>query len=644
MKRFRLRSAFIVAMLLGIAAVLWFAFIRNPMTIPTTPMASAADDIVPEASPLDPRLHYATDFRNVQPDVRYVGDAKCAACHGDICTSYHAHPMGRSASVGKTEPIEKFDRVANNPWKLHGYELSITDTPGGHLHRVTASDSKGGALPAYTVPSDLAIGSGTRGRSYLSVESGSVWQSPISWFGKESRWDISPGFDLGTGGRRAIVPSCLYCHVDQAEPIPQTLNRYRAPVSPIQTSIGCERCHGPGELHVKERLAGKSATKVDTSIVNPKHLPAALQASICEQCHLQGQERIPRRGRSEFEYRPGLPFSEFVTVFVRHPDLAEAHQSVGQFEQMELSRCSPAGGGHLQCTSCHDPHKAPPPAERDAFYNKRCATCHETKGCTAAPPERLAKLDSCIACHMPRADSTSIAHASVTDHRILRKPGPALPPKGLPPGANPLVAFRPDVAHPEMDRDLGIALARLAANLTPGSTAQWLMGKQARERLLVHLSNHKGDVDAWIAMGMARGACGEPKERLAAAENAAKLAPDSEVALAAVAEAALANGRFDRAEEASTKLIGMSPRSVEHYATRATARALRKQWAKAEEDCRAALAIHPLHPQSRLILAACLHGQGNAEAGKIEAETAYGLATKPAQKSAFRDWFLREVR
>ena len=40
----------------------------------------------------------------------------------------------------------------------------------------------------------------------------------------------------------------------------------------IQRGIDCERCHGPGELHVKEKLAGivvDTANEIDFTIVNP---------------------------------------------------------------------------------------------------------------------------------------------------------------------------------------------------------------------------------------------------------------------------------------------------------------------------------------------------------------------------------------
>ena len=637
------RPWFALAGAVALAAALALGYAVLQPAAPDPPAtARDADEPGPDPPPPDPRLTVPTPFRNVNPAVRYVGDAKCAGCHGDIGTSYHAHPMGRSAAlVGGPASAESYDPGPGNPCQVGGYELRATRAAGTVTHRVAAKDGTGVPLPEYAVAPAVAVGSGTRGRSYLAVEGGAAWQSPLSWYSAGPRWDVSPGFDLGTGGRRAIAAECLFCHVDRVEPVPHAVNRYREPLFPAQVAIGCERCHGPGELHVAERSSGAVAAKPDTSVVNPRHLSAGLQSAVCQQCHLHGQERVPRRGRDAAEFRPGLPFAEFVSVFVRPAEIADPGRSVGQFEQVEASRCATAEGGRLLCTSCHDPHKSPAPAERDGYYRGRCLTCHETRGCAAPPPERQAKADSCVACHMPKGDSTNIVHTSVTDHRVLRRPVPPVAPRGLPAGASPLIAFRGGLPGPEQERDLGVALTRLAGRLPPGSGTRQTVGRMARERLTDGLTTWPGDADAWLALSRAGG---DPADRLTAAERAAKLTPVSEVALAEVAEAAVAAGRFDRADEAATALIALSPTSVDYRMSRASAAAARGLWADAEKDCRAALAIHPLHPFARLVLAACLHRRGDPAAARREAETAVGLATHPQQKQAFRDWFRRETR
>ncbi len=348
---FRLFAGGLIVVL-GLAALAVWHFTR--FADPPKPIEPEPPQ--PDPPTPDPRLVFDTPYRNVKPDVKYVGDAACAECHLAIAKSYHAHPMGRSAEfVSQASPIEKYNPSGHTTFSSGGFDLEVEKSPSGVRHEVRLRGTAPAPVADFAIPAEIAIGSGTRGRSYLSVENGAVWQTPISWYGPEDRWDVSPGFRLGIAARRAIVSACLYCHVNRVEPISGADNRYLEPVFPRQLAIGCERCHGPGELHVAERKMGAPAG-MDTSIVNPHHLSPPLKAAICEQCHLQGEERILRRGRDLFEFRPGLPFEQFVSVYVRHPDIAAPNRSVGQFEQMEQSRCFSASRGGLLCTSCHDPH------------------------------------------------------------------------------------------------------------------------------------------------------------------------------------------------------------------------------------------------------------------------------------------------
>src|SRR5262245_30433879 len=51
----------------------------------------------PDPAPaVDPRLDYPTPYKNVRPEVRYVGDWICADCHVKESQSYSHHPMGRA--------------------------------------------------------------------------------------------------------------------------------------------------------------------------------------------------------------------------------------------------------------------------------------------------------------------------------------------------------------------------------------------------------------------------------------------------------------------------------------------------------------------------------------------------------------------
>src|SRR5437762_1561401 len=49
-----------------------------------------------DVRPDDPRLTFQTPYRNVRPEVKYVGDTACAGCHPSQAKTYRQHPMGRS--------------------------------------------------------------------------------------------------------------------------------------------------------------------------------------------------------------------------------------------------------------------------------------------------------------------------------------------------------------------------------------------------------------------------------------------------------------------------------------------------------------------------------------------------------------------
>ncbi len=637
--------------LLGVVVVAfsalgWYFFLREDSEDVPVESPVAAD-----APPADPRLTFDTPFRNVKPEVQYVGDAKCAQCHSEIDKTYHGHPMGRSADFTlKASPIERYDAASHNPCTVGPYELRVEKVGNKVLHHVSAKDATGKPLPEYVMTADLEIGSGTRGRSYLALDRGAVWQTPISWYGPEHRWDLSPGFNLGNGGRRPIVSDCLYCHVDRVDPVPMSVNRYKSPFPLGQASIGCERCHGPGELHVAERSNDPPVNGIDYSIVNPKHLSSDLQVGICAQCHLQGEQKVDRRGRSIFEYRPGLPLEMFVTLFVRHPDAVDLRKSVGQFEQMRVSRCFTDSNGRLGCTSCHEPHSRPALATRDDFYNRKCQSCHghDASECTERVEVRRVQSDHCIVCHMPRSGSSNIVHTSITDHRIPRRPNAETRSHGLMPGTIPIVPFPIGPHTPasdEAERDLGIGLSHIIFHV-PANQPQVraMVAALAEERLVRSVSTWRNDVPAWDALYKVRQLRGDLNGALDAATTASNLAPESEEARADLASAAAASGKFAEAIAAAGELIRLNPSSLDPLLLRAGIFLQMEKWKEGEKDCRSALAIHPLHPRARLLLAISMYRLGERAGARREADTAAHLTTNAQQKAAFEELFRTQTR
>ena len=106
----------------------------------------------------------------------------------------------------------------------------------------------------------------------------------------------------------------------------------------------------------------------------------------------------------------------------------------------------------------------------------------------------------------------------------------------------------------------------------------------------------------------------------------------------------LPSDKVEDAIAAASALVRMSPTTIEPHLIRASAYVSEKNWQKAEDDCRAALHIHPLHPQARVMLGVCRYHRGDSAGGRKEAETAAGLTTSPQQRDAVLAWYRRETR
>jgi predicted CXXCH cytochrome family protein len=633
-----------------------------------------------EVPAADPPLRALTSpFLNTRPGVRYVGDAACAGCHRKISRSYHSRPMGRSAGPADGGP-ERYPAVAEAPhlW------LSVERRGGRVYHKVVYRDAAGKAIPGLG-PAEaevaFAMGSGAQGRSYLVNRDGYLFQSPISWYhhtraglagtgagtagvlaapagegpllaasalfpGRAGDWDLSPTYrERFQHFNRPILDRCVYCHADGATPVEGADNRYRLDPGGLRP-IGCERCHGPGELHVRSRRRGDDPGAVDRTIVNPRHLGPALREAVCEQCHLVGEAAIVRRGRSLQGYRPGLPLHEVVRVFIFPAELADNYRAVGHPQQLQVSACFQKSNGKLGCTSCHDPHAEPPPDARVAHYRRACLKCHDEDAChlSRAERQRQSPRDSCVQCHMPRAASSDVAHAAVTDHRILRSPGKAPRTKPeLGPGDAPLLAFHRDPVRgpdPELDRDLGLALVQVSDRFDP-RYEETLLGR-ARVLLKRALDRAPGDVAAAAGQGRALVTLQRPAEGLAVLEQAVARAPRDETALHGAARAALALRRLDAALGYARRLVEVNPWSADYRALLASIQAEREDWDGALEAARAALALDPADIKARTVLVSRHLARNDRAAARAE----FGrlLALGPPQEADLRIWFEKRTR
>ncbi len=559
-------------------------------------------------------LEVVSPYANARPGVAYVGDAACARCHADIAADYRRHPMGRSLAPIAEAPGELAGPADGRPlFEAGGLQYSIERRDGRVFHREMRRDAAGRIVASNEAEVQYVLGSGSQGASFLVDRDGFLFQSPIGWYAHGRGWDLSPGYrDGNLHFDRPVQSTCLYCHANRFEPVEGTTNRYRLPTVRGH-AIGCERCHGPGELHVR-RPGGAGGS--DPTIVNPASLEAPLRDAVCEQCHLMGEARILKVDRREEDFRPGLPFDLFWSVF----EGAERGEGggkkfVGQVEQMYESVCYRASAGRLGCLSCHDPHRWTAPEERAEHYRGRCLECHgEGRGCRLPEPARRARGDDCIACHMPRLGRSDIPHVAATDHRIPRDPGAAgrpAPDDGARGDGLPMVAFRRESAGDrggiEAGRDLGVALYTRGQSVAAAALPLLEAAAAARP----------DDVVAWQALGLTLGQLGRPAEGLTAFRKALAVEPDRESIIVGAAGLAALAGKPGEAITARRRAIALNPWRASYRSALAALCFQEKDWSGAEAACREALRLNAFDLEVRkLLVRSLLHLGRRGEAGE----------------------------
>jgi hypothetical protein len=595
----------------------------------------------------DPRVAYAGPFRNLAPAVRYVPDGRCADCHPGIARSYAEHPMGRSLLPVAQAASPPADPQHRNPFQSHGSQFRVEHDGDRvrHVRTRLAPDGRIAATTSWDV--HYALGSGSRGYSYLTERDGYVFETPVSWYAQNQVWDLYPSARSGDLTARPILPECLACHSNRVHPRDGTLNRYTEPVFDGH-AIGCQRCHGPGELHVASRSRQEAvAEPVDYTIVNPAHLEPRLREAVCEQCHLTGESRVAHRGRGLNDFRPGLPVEAFWSVFVRATPAGEGGKAVGHAEQLYQSRCFQAAGGELGCISCHDPHRRVPAAERVAYYRGRCLPCHEQQGCRLplADRQRTAQ-DSCIACHMPSYGSSDIPHTASTDHRIpRRRPAPATADRAARPpddGRFPLVSFyRGRKALDDLEDDRARAVAVVKQALKEDAAALRVLAAVVPE-LASALRRAPDDLIARESLGYTQGLLGRSAEALAAFQAVLTQSPERETALVGAASMAEAVGQTEAAVGYWRRAVAVDPWPADYHRRLVLSLVKREAWAEAEPACRAWVEADPFSTEARVTRVTCLLAAGRKDEARAEFERVEALG--PANLRELQIRFGKKLR
>ena len=390
-------------------------------------------------------------YLNHSDTAKYVSMNSCKLCHQNIYNTFIKTGMGKSFGIATNEKSSAdfsnatvYDKFSN----MHYNAFWKNDSLYFKEWRLENKDT----IHSRTEQVNFIVGSGQHTNSHLQSVNGYINQMPMTYYTQKKHWDLPPGFENGfnTHFTRKIGLECMSCHNAYPDFVLGSENKYKS----VPTGIDCERCHGPGSIHVAQRQLG---TKIDTSkfidysIVNPAKLTIDRQFDICQRCHLQGNA-ILKENKSFYDFKPGQKLSDVISVFLpKYKNADEDFIMASHADRLKQSACfiksyekmTSAGSassslkpykGAMTCVTCHNPHVSVKATNKNVF-NDACNNCHTSNGksdllCTEKNVvlARNAKQGhapsiflNCVSCHMPTSGSTDIPHVSVHDHYI-RKP------------------------------------------------------------------------------------------------------------------------------------------------------------------------------------------------------------------------------
>ena len=327
---------------------------------------------------------------------RYVGSVACKGCHEEVYARW-----------SKT-------RMAN-----------VVLDPKQHPDAITPDLSKPNPVFNFT-KDDVALVYGSRWKQrYFKKVGDDYFPLPVQWDVAHEVWrryfvpntgDWWTAFYPADNFQRPTGPLCDGCHSVNYDIKTKTVTEW---------NVGCERCHGPGEAHVKK--------PVRETVVNPGRFDYVHANDTCIQCHSQGKPKSSPIEGKYYDWPVGYDVGKNLkdywnleehklgeTTFTHFAD-GTAHKNRMQGNDFVQSLMYARG---VTCFSCHDPHGGDNVAMVRKTGNALCLDCHGPNA-QAGPHAPSVEAhthhqagsagNECIACHMPKIAET-ISDQKVRSH------------------------------------------------------------------------------------------------------------------------------------------------------------------------------------------------------------------------------------
>ncbi len=475
-------------------------------------------------------------------------DAVCAGCHRTIYDNYEQTPMARgSGPAGPALLPGEFSHAAS------GIRYALQREAGG---RAVLRYTRAAPLLDGHEKLEYFIGSGKRGRTYLFQTDGYWFQSPVNFYTRSAGYEMAPGYSAvhEMPSNLRVDEGCLSCHSSGVQPTAAGSPNHFGDRPFTQNGITCARCHGDASAHV--------ASRGTSPVLNPAKLDSTRRDAICQQCHLEGEGSVLLRGKTALSYKPGDDLFQSVAYYVHANSDGAGVRAVSQVEALAQSVCQRRSGAAMSCTSCHDPHRTIPAAERVSWYRGRCLSCHTSaKIAHQHHPEQ----PDCTACHMPTKPTTDIAHEQATDHRILKRPAE------MPMDEEQSSRLVPVLGSSRGPRELGLAYAAFARKgdlFSLGEAVKLLTVADGNSSAVAS----SGDPDVLFALAQMYSRQGEGQRAAELYRRVYQSSPSYPGAAAAMGDLAAANGDMAQAALAWTHALEQDSADV----------ALRQRLAEAE--------------------------------------------------------------
>ena len=373
---------------------------------------------------------------------KYVSSAICVLCHEEIGASIggHRHSLALSTELS-AELLARF--TAGEELELDSGAL-VALSLAGSTPTVTLTDS-GGAARSYEVagligdPSQAGVPWTEGTTQAFPLPFALLAELPVRLGYPDAaarlvpyqldRWFDSAGAFASSSEEPAAATSaeaqCFACHSTGSTLTPRSDGGFdmvgtKGSGRWNDAAVACERCHGPGERHVKTA----ASTPLET-ITLPSLLDPTAANEVCGQCHsrLNGDGTPYAWSEDHGFLQPGEALDEVASSVAEHWNSGAAKLSNEQVDEDRLSGHGIEAGAGLRCIDCHDSHASTLDDEGAPLTaalrvapenNELCLDCHLSMSFedstdvaeahtthTAYNPDSITEVGRCTGCHMP---------------------------------------------------------------------------------------------------------------------------------------------------------------------------------------------------------------------------------------------------